>query len=452
MESSPDSKIEANAEFFLETENLSGLERALFQADVRVNAAYCNALFHAGVLTRSEAERIKNGLQAIIKRAEHDRNYFDELTSQDVHSFVNGRLIQLIGETGRKLSIGRNKNEQLLTTLRLWMRREIEKTSGNIKEVQKSLIETGEQKKEAFFPVLANLQKAQPILWAHWCLAYFEMLERDRERLDEAWRRVNVSPFGAENSFEIDREEIAAALDFEGIIMNGFDAASDTDFIVEFTNACAILMRHLTRFADEIIISISKEFGFVELKDKSVKGRENILKSLNLLRRKSNRVLGNQVALLSAEKNLPLSNSNNLQEEKESLFDTVEIVKMSLKAANLVVKNLSVNEAASLQWAKEDFFNVSEITDYLLNKDMPFESADNIAGKIVNYAVAKNRQLNEISLSEFQSISPAFEADVFQILDVEHYFNRKIQIGGTAPERVYEALEAAKESLEREQI
>ena len=234
-------------------------DRRLFFADIRINFVYCDALFQAGVVTRLESERIKNGLQAIVKRAEYDKNYFEEPAASNIHSFVETRLIQLIGETGGKLNVGRSRNEQTATALRLWLREEIEEISKRTRDLQAALIDAGERQIEAVLPAYANHQKAQPILWAHWCLAYFEMFARDRERLDEVWRRINVLPLGAGilagTSFEIDREEIARELGFEGVSANSLDTVADADFAIEMVGAGCLLMIHLSRLAEDLILS-----------------------------------------------------------------------------------------------------------------------------------------------------------------------------------------------------
>jgi argininosuccinate lyase len=233
-------------------------DKRLFVADARVSIAYCDALFHAGIVTRIESERIKNGLQTILKRADFYTSYFEEPAAADVHSFIEMRLVQLIGDAGAKLNIGRSRHDQSATALRLWLREEIEEISKEAKNLQSALIGAG---------AYVNSQRAQPILWAHWCLAYFEMFSRDRERLDEVWRRVNVLPLGAGagggTAFEIDREEIARALGFEGVTANSLDAAADADFAVEALAACSLLMIHLSRLAEDLILYNSAEFGFI---------------------------------------------------------------------------------------------------------------------------------------------------------------------------------------------
>jgi len=293
-------------ETFAEFNNSFKFDRRLFSADVRASIAHCDALFHAGVLTRLESERIKNGLQTLLKRADYDKKYFDELNVEDIHSFIEARLVQLIGDAGRKLHTGRSRNDQVATAFRLWLREEIEDISKIVGVLQKSLTNAAEKQKNAILPGYTHLQRAQPILWAHWCLAYFEMLERDRERLDEVWRRVNVLPLGsaalAGTAYEIDREEVARQLGFEGVSANSLDAVSDRDFAVEFVGACALIMVHLSRLSEDLILYTSSEFQFIELSDvvstgSSLMPQKKNPDALELIRGKAGRVFGHQIAL-----------------------------------------------------------------------------------------------------------------------------------------------------------
>lgn len=445
---------------FAEFNNSFNFDRRLFAADIRAGIAHGDALFHAGVLTRQETERIKNGLQAIVKRSEHDKNYFDDLPSEDVHSFIEARLVQLIGDAGRKLHTGRSRNDQVATAFRLWLRAEIETLSATVRRLQKSLIESAENQKNAILPGYTHLQRAQPILWAHWCLAYFEMLARDRERLDEVWRRVNVLPLGsaalAGTSYEIDREQVARDLGFEGVSANSLDAVSDRDFAVEFVGACALIMVHLSRFSEDLILYASSEFQFIELSDavstgSSLMPQKKNPDALELIRGKAGRIFGHQIALLTTLKGLPMAYNKDLQEDKEAVFDTVDTTEICLEIASIVLKNLRVREDKTRAAATEGYLNATELADYLVQKDVPFRTAHGAVGEIVLYAISKGKELGELSLAEMRNFSAQIEMDVFDALTLEQTLASKAQIGGTAPERVFEALEWARNSLEMEQ-
>ncbi|MDQ2747810.1 MAG: argininosuccinate lyase [Acidobacteriota bacterium] len=452
--------VGAANETFVEFNNSFKFDRRLFSADVRASIAYCSGLFHAGVLTRLEAERIKNGLSTMLKRADYDKNYFDEIAAEDVHSFIETRLIQLVGEIGKKLHTGRSRNDQVATAFRLWLREKIAEISKIARAAQQSLIESAGKNRDAILPGYTHLQRAQPILWAHWCLAYYEMLARDRERLDEVWRRVNVLPLGsaalAGTSVELDREAVARDLGFEGVTANSLDAVSDRDFAVEFVGACSIIMVHLSRFAEDLILYASTEFNFIELSDavstgSSLMPQKKNPDALELIRGKAGRIFGHQIALLATMKGLPLAYNKDMQEDKEAVFDTVDTVSICLQVAKIVLENTRVNAGKTRLAAAKGYLNATELADYLVQRNVPFRTAHETVGKVVLHAISKNKELNELELEDLQSFSEHIESDVYEALSLEQTLASKNQIGGTSPERVSEALEHAGESLAREE-
>lgn len=444
-------------ETFATFNNSFKFDKRLFEADIRGCVAHCEGIFQAGIITRLEADRIKNGLWTILKRSDFDKSYFEDSAAEDVHSFIETRLIQLIGDTGRKLHTGRSRNDQVATAFRLWLREEIVEISKTIKNLQKSLVEAAEKQKDAILPGYTHLQRAQPVLWAHWCLAYFEMFERDRERLDEVWRRVNVLPLGsaalAGTAYEIDREAVAKELGFEGVTANSLDAVSDRDFAIEFVGASSLIMMHLSRFSEDLILYASSEFQFIELSDaistgSSLMPQKKNPDALELIRGKAGRVFGHQMALLSMMKGLPLAYNKDMQEDKEAVFDTVDTVKISLQVAEIVMKNLRLREDKTRLAATKGYLNATELADYLVNKGVPFRTAHDAVGRIVLFAISVDKELNELSLADFQKFSDAIEEDVFDALSLENTLSSKNQIGGTSPERVFEALDEAKRNLE----
>jgi len=445
-------------ETFAEFNNSFKFDRRLFSADVRASIAHCEGLFHAGILTRLEMERIKNGLITLLKRADFDKNYFDD-PAEDVHSFIESKLIQLVGDTGRKLHTGRSRNDQVATAFRLWLREEITEISRLARALQKSLVDLAENNRSAVLPGYTHMQRAMPVLWAHWCLAYFEMLARDRERLEEVWRRVNVLPLGsaalAGTSYEIDRESVARHLGFDGVTANSLDAVSDRDFAIEFAGAGSILMMHLSRLAEDLIIYASNEFGFIELGDaistgSSLMPQKKNPDALELIRGKAGRVFGNQTALLTMMKGLPLAYNKDMQEDKEAIFDSVDTLQQTLRVTEIVLRNIKINAEKSRLAASKGYLNATELADYLVQKDVPFRIAHDTVGRVVLFAISKGRELNELSLEEMLEFSPKIEKDVFEALSLEKTLAAKNQIGGTSPERVFEALDAAKRDLEIE--
>jgi argininosuccinate lyase len=447
-------------ETFAEFNNSFKFDRRLFAADVRASIAHCNGLFHAGVLTRLEAEKIKNGLMTLLKRADYDRNYFSDVDAEDVHSFIEARLVQLIGDAGKKLHTGRSRNDQVATAFRLWLREEIVEISKLVREVQRALTEAADRQRTAVLPGYTHLQRAQPVLWAHWCLAYFEMFARDRERLDETWRRTNVLPLGsaalAGTSYEIDREAVARELGFEGVTANSLDAVSDRDFCVEFVGACALIMVHLSRMAEDLILYASSEFQFIELSDavstgSSLMPQKKNPDALELIRGKAGRIFGHQTALLTTLKGLPLAYNKDLQEDKEAVFDAADNVEICLKVAAIVLRNLRVNEEKTRLAATKGYLNATELADYMVHKGVPFRTAHDLTGKIVLYAISVGKELHELTLDEMQKFTAYIENDVFEALSLEQTLASKAQIGGTSPERVYESLDAAMTEIEREE-
>ena len=441
---------------FAKFNNSFSFDRRLFEVDVRASVAHCNGLVDAGVLSVEEAATIKAGLQAILDRGLGNSSYFGELESEDVHSFVDGRLVELIGDAGRKLHTGRSRNDQVATDLRLWLRDAIDQLGRQSRSTQEALLDLAESRREAVLPGYTHLQRAQPILFPHWCLAYFEMFARDRERLVEIRKRVNVSPLGsaalAGTSFSIDREAVARELGFEGISRNSMDAVSDRDFCVEFVNACSLIMVHLSRLAEDVILYSTSEFGFFELSDAVATGSSLMPQkknpdSMELVRGKAGRVFGRLVSLLTMLKGLPLAYNKDMQEDKEAVFDAFDTTGACLEVATLVLRNVEIREDRTREGASHGMMNATELADYLVRKGIPFREAHETVGRIVMKAIERGVELEELSLDELRSMSTLIEADVFDALSLDQTLGTKSQIGGTAPERVMEALADARKSL-----
>lgn len=447
---------EKTDETFAEFNSSFRFDKRLFAADIRCSIAYADGLARAGVLSTAEAEQIKNGLAELFRQAAENTEFFD-IEAEDVHSFIEVKLTALVGDVGAKLHTGRSRNDQVATAFRFWLRDEIDEISQIKKDFQKALIESAESNKDAVLPGYTHLQRAQPILWAHWCLAYFEMFSRDRERLTEIRRRVNILPLGAAalagTSYEIDREAVAKDLGFDGVSANSIDAVSDRDFAVEFAGVCALIMVHLSRFAEDLILYASSEFHFIELGDavstgSSLMPQKKNPDALELIRGKAGRVFGHHAALLAMLKGLPLAYNKDLQEDKEAVFDCCDTVRSCFTVGAIVLRNLKINGEKMLRAASEGYLNATELADYLVRKGVSFRAAHEIVSKIVLFAISKGAELNELSLEDFGRFSGQIEADVFHALSLEQTLASKKQRGGTAPERVFEALGAAKRNLE----
>ena len=439
---------EAVDEGFADFNRSFPFDRRLLEVDVQASVAYCEALRAAGVLADDEARRITAALHEVQNQAETKAKYIND-ESEDVHSFVEASLVELIGPTGLKLHTGRSRNDQVATDLRLWLRGALDDLEGRVAATQEALLDFGANNSRTISPGYTHLQRAQPVLLAHWCLAYFEMLARDRERITDARRRVNVMPLGsgalAGTSFAIDREALARALGFAAVSRNSLDAVSDRDFCVEFANACALIMVHLSRLAEDIIIYATTEFGFFELSDAVATGSSLMPQkknpdSMELVRGKAGRVFGHVTGLLATLKALPLAYNKDMQEDKEAVFDSFDTVSTCLGVTATVLKNISVNESRARAAAGTGYMNATELADYLVRKGMPFREAHEVVGRIVVQAIERGVELVELTLEEMRSICALIDADVFGGLTLEQTLNTKSQSGGTAPKRVLEAL------------
>ena len=442
---------------FAEFNNSFRFDRRLFAADVTASIAYCEALVGAGVLTADDGDQIRRALAEIREHGNADAAYFNDAAAEDVHSFVEARLIVLTGDLGRKLHTGRSRNDQVATDFRLWLRDAIDDLSASVKDVQVALLDFAETNREIVIPGYTHLQRAQPVLLAHWCLAYFEMLARDRERLRETRARVNVMPLGsaalAGTSFPIDREALARSLDFDAVSRNSLDAVSDRDFCVEFLSACALLMVHLSRLAEDIILYATTEFGLFELGDAIATGSSLMPQkknpdSMELVRGKAGRVFGDLLALLTTLKGLPLAYNKDMQEDKEAVFDAYDTVSASLNVSATVLRNISVNKERARASASTGYMNATELADYLVRKGMPFREAHEMVGRIVMQAIASGKELEQMDLGQFSTL---IDEDVYDALSLESTLAAKSQIGGTAREMVDKALTAARTDLNTNQ-
>jgi argininosuccinate lyase len=417
--------------------------------------AHARGLNGAGILSDEELDAIVGGLTQLLADAAIDSDFFDT-QAEDVHSFIESKLVEAIGDAGRKLHTGRSRNDQVATAFRLWLREEIENIDGLVRDLQAALLDIAEGFRDSVIPGYTHLQRAQPVLFAHWCLAYFEMLKRDRERLADAYRRVNVMPLGsgalAGTGFPIDRDAVAEELGFGSVTQNSLDGVSDRDFAIEFAGVASILMMHLSRLAEDMILYCSTEFGFIKLSDavssgSSLMPQKKNPDALELLRGKSGRVFGHHAALLAMMKGLPLAYNKDMQEDKEALFDCVDTVKISLRAAAIVVENAIVEEDRAREAATKGYLNATELADYLVKKGTPFRTAHEAVGKLVLLGLDQGKELGELSIDEIRTVSAEIDDDVFAALSLDKTLASKSAIGGTSPERVAEALRESRGSL-----
>jgi len=426
-------------------------DRRLFEVDVAASIAYATALVNADVITADEGDQIRTALDTILKSGVDENS-----AAEDVHSFVEARLIELIGDVGRKLHTGRSRNDQVATDFRLWIRGSIDELDETIRAAQTSLLDFAEAHRDVVIPGYTHLQRAQPVLLAHWSLAYFEMLMRDRERLREVRTRVNVMPLGsaalAGTAFPINREDLAKSLGFDDVSRNSLDAVSDRDFCVEFLSACSLIMVHLSRLAEDVILYATSEFGFFELGDAIATGSSLMPQkknpdSMELVRGKAGRVFGDLLALLTTLKGLPLAYNKDMQEDKEAVFDAFDTVSSSLMVTTTVFKNLGVNTDRARAASSGGYMNATELADYLVRKGMPFRDAHEVVGKVVRRAIELGSELEKLSLTELQSFSDLFAEDVHIALSLDQTLKSKSQTGGTSPDTVTSSIAIARKSL-----
>ena len=430
-------------------------DKRLYKHDIAGSIAHARMLAKVGVLSEADRDAIIRGLQDI--QGDIERGDFAWSTSlEDVHMNIEARLTERIGEAGKRLHTARSRNDQVATDIRLYLRDAIDVLRAELKRLQQGLIDLAEREADTLMPGFTHLQTAQPVTFGHHMLAWFEMLERDRARLADCRKRVNVLPLGAAalagTSYPIDRHYTAELLGFDAPAENSLDAVSDRDFAVEFSAAAALIMVHLSRFAEELVLWSSAQFGFIDLPDRFCTGSSIMPQKKNpdvpeLVRGKSGRVIGHLVALLTLMKGQPLAYNKDNQEDKEPLFDSIDTVQGSLRAFADMLPALQVKRAALREAAGRGFSTATDLADYLVRKGLAFRDAHEIVGRAVRYGVDTNRDLAVMSLEELRGFSTAIETDVFAVLTLEGSVAARNHFGGTAPEQVRAAAARARVRL-----
>ncbi|RUM88028.1 MAG: argininosuccinate lyase [Thermovibrio sp.] len=434
------------------TESVS-YDKRLAPFDIAGSVAHVKMLEKQGILSKEEAEKIIEGLNEILREIEEGKfEWRREL--EDVHMNIEKRLTERIGAVGGKLHTGRSRNDQVATDVRLYVRREIEEILELLKKLRRAFVKQAEENLDVVMPGYTHLQIAQPVLYSHHMLAYYWMFKRDEERFRDTLKRVNVSPLGsaalAGTSYPLDREFTARLLGFEGITRNSMDAVSDRDFVAETIFNCAMIMMHLSRLSEELVLWSTEEFGFIELPDAFCTGSSIMPQKKNpdvseLTRGKTGRVYGDLVAILTILKGLPLTYNRDLQEDKEPLFDAIDTVKISLKVNSLIVEGMKPKRERMREQAKKGFSLATDIADYLAKKGVPFREAHRIVGEIVSYCLDRKKDLEDLTLEEFKQFSESFDEDVLSLMSVEGSINSRNVTGGTARKQVESEIEKIKE-------
>ncbi len=421
-----------------------GFDKRLYHHDINGSLAHAQMLAKVGVLTDDEYRQISEGLEAI--RGEIERGEFNwSVSLEDVHMNIEARLTERIGITGKKLHTGRSRNDQVATDIRLYLRDEIDSIAAELTRLQKGLCELAAREADTIMPGFTHLQTAQPVTFGHHLLAWNAMLGRDYERLMDCRKRVNRSPLGAAalagTTYPIDREMTAQLLGFDGATENSLDSVSDRDFAIEFTAAAALIMTHLSRFSEELVLWTSAQFNFINLPDRFCTGSSIMPQKKNpdvpeLVRGKTGRVNGHLISLLTLMKSQPLAYNKDNQEDKEPLFDTIDTLRDCLKSYADMVPAITANAEVMREAAMRGFSTATDLADYLVRKGVPFRDAHEVVGKSVAYGIDIGKDLSQMTLDELKQFSDVIEQDVFDVLTLEGSVNARDHIGGTAPAQV----------------
>ena len=427
----------------------------MFRQDITGSMAHAAMLAAKGIIGQEDADTLIAGLESILSDLERGALEFD-MTCEDIHMFVEQVLTERLGEVGKKLHTARSRNDQVALDIRMYLRDEMDAISALVKELITAVTDKAEEYKAAIMPGYTHLQRAQPITFGHHLMAYAMMLLRDVERLADCRRRTNRSPIGccalAGTTYDTDRAMEAQALGFDGLCMNSIDGVSDRDFCAELLSALSVLMMHLSRFSEEVVLWSSWEFKFVELSDAYTTGSSIMPQKKNpdmaeLVRGKTGRVYGDLMALLTTLKGLPLAYNKDMQEDKESVFDACDTVKMCLQVFTGMIATMKANTGNMKQAAQKGFINATDLADYLVKKGMPFRSAYKISGQIVAKCIAEHTVLETVPLEVYQSFSPLFEEDLYHEIDLTVCVEKRISQGGTSITSVEQQISWVRDQL-----
>jgi argininosuccinate lyase len=430
----------------------------LYKQDIAGSIAHARMLAKCGIIANDEAEVIIAGLQGILTDIEAG-NFSFEIALEDIHMNIEKRLTDRIGPVGGKLHTARSRNDQVALDTHLYLKQEIIAIGQLLSDLAAAVLEVAEKHTETIMPGYTHLQRAQPILFAHHMLAYLFMLQRDFSRLKGVWERTDIMPLGAGalagTTFPIDRHFVAEQLKFGAIYDNSIDAVSDRDYILEFLSFASILMLHLSRLSEEIILWSSAEFSFIELDDAHCTGSSIMPQKKNpdvaeLVRGKTGRIFGHLMALLTVAKGLPLAYNKDLQEDKEGLFDTIDTLKFSLSVYAAMLRGMKVNAPRLLEAARQDFANATDMADYLVKKGLPFRQAHEVVGISVRHCIETGKKLTDLSLDQFKHFSPLFDIDILEAIKVETCVNARNSYGGTSPEQVRQAIARGRDVLSKQ--
>ena len=432
-------------------------DRRLYPYDITGSIAHCRMLAKVGIITDEEASGLVEGLGTIKRELDRGEFIFDD-SLEDIHMHIEARLLQVAGKVAQKLHTARSRNDQVALDVRMYLRDETHRTIDLLQTLRTVLVDLANGHQDVVMPGYTHTQRAQPVLFAHHMMAYYEMFTRDQARFSDCLDRINVMPLGAAalagTTYPIDRGYVAELLDFPRISLNSMDAVSDRDFAMEFLAAASICMVHMSRLSEELVLWSTSEFGFITLSDAFATGSSIMPQKKNpdvpeIVRGKTGRVFGSLIALLTLMKSLPMSYNRDMQEDKEPLFDAADTIKACLSINIQMIPRITVNREILRKAASVGFLNATDMADYLVNQGMPFRKAHACVGGAVAYALDKGKELDQLTLDELKSFSPLIKADIFDHLTLAVMIDRRQSLGGTATENVARAIAEARKALAR---
>lgn len=444
---------------FLEFTSSLSFDRLLFQEEIEVDLVWLKVLEKANILSPGEKERLRLALKECQEEIEKESFAFLE-TDEDIHTAIERRLEEKVGELAGKLHTGRSRNDLAATVLRIFLKRKIVELNHFISQLLETILKRAKEAKEIIMPAYTHLQPAQPVYFSHYLMAYFWMIKRDFDRLVSCYKKMDYLPLGAAavtgTPYQIDREELAKELGFAHLSDNSVDAVSDRDFVIHFLSQISILMMHLSRLAEELILWSTAEFGYIELDEAFTSGSSVMPQKKNpdaaeLIRGRAGRVFGHLLALLTTMKGLPLSYNRDLQEDKEGLFDALMVVEGSLRVMKGMIESFELKKERFEEAMRKGFLEATEVADYLVNKGIPFRRAHEVTGQVVTYAIQQGKTLPQLSLDEWQRFSSLFQADLFEFISIEAALKRRNVYGGTGPESLEAQFQQAEKVIKRQE-
>ena len=431
------------------------VDKALYACDIEGSIAHLKMMAHQSIITQNEADALLDGLEKVRDKIENGEFQYSD-TLEDIHMHIESALGEIVGTVGKKLHTGRSRNDQVALDVRIYLKKETQAIMDSLLDLQKVIVTIAKKDIDVVMPGYTHLQRAQPVLFSHHLMAYYEMFKRDYERFEDSLKRIDVMPLGsaalAGTTYPLNRDLTRELLKFAKVSDNSMDSVSDRDFVMEFISHATICMIHFSRFSEELILWSSSEFAFITISDGFTTGSSIMPQKKNpdvaeLVRGKTGRVVGNLMAILTIMKSLPLAYNRDMQEDKEPLFDTVNTLKACIDIYTAMIPNIAIHKETMLNAAQKGYLNATDLADYLVVKGMPFREAHSVSGKLVAFAITKSKELHELKLEELKIFSDLIDEDIFDFLSIEKMLSRRVTHGSTSYENVRKALEKASHLL-----